>query len=169
VDSAEFDEYYRATAHRLVQYAYAMCGDLPTAQDLAQEAYVRAWQRWRRIGRYEHPESWLRMVVTRLCTDRWRRYAVRRRAERTMRPVVHAPPPSEDSVLLTTALRRVPPAQRRVLVLHYLMDLSIADIAAETGISVGAVKAHLSRGRARLAEVLGGQPLGTGTEATDVR
>jgi RNA polymerase sigma-70 factor, ECF subfamily len=166
LDSAEFDEYYRATAHRLVQYAYAMCGDLPTAQDLAQEAYVRAWQRWRRVGRYEHPESWLRLVVTRLCTDRWRRFGVRQRNAPVLRPVEHAPPPSEDSVLLTRALRQLPPAQRRVLALHYLMDLPITDVATEVGVTVGTVKSQLARGRAALAAVLG---VPAGTEATDAR
>src|SRR5262245_33333566 len=131
-----------------------MCGDLGVAQDLAQEAYIRAWQHWRRVRRYEHPESWLRLVATRLCTDRWRWLGVRRRGQAELRPPDPAPPPSEDSVLLTAALRRVPPAQRRALVLHYLMDMPVADIAAETGTSVGAVKAHLSRGRTRLAAVL---------------
>jgi RNA polymerase sigma-70 factor (ECF subfamily) len=156
VDSAEFDEFYRVTARRLVQYAYAICGDLGVAQDLAQEAYVRAWQRWRRLQDYEHTESWLRLVVTRLATDRWRRIGVRRRAHQVLRPPEPAPPPSEDSVLLTAALRRIPVGQRRVVTLHYLMDMSISDIAAETRTSVGSVKAQLSRGRASLAAALDG-------------
>jgi RNA polymerase sigma-70 factor (ECF subfamily) len=159
VESAEFDDFYRGTARRLLQYAFAMSGDLGAAQDLVQEAYIRAWRQWRRIRAYEHPESWLRLVVTRLSTDRWRRMALHKRlpVDRTE----HAPPPSEDSVLLTGALRRVPPAQRRALVLHYLMDMAVADIATETGMTVGAVKAHLSRGRTRLAEVLGDRRVGT--------
>ncbi len=160
MDSAEFDDFYRATARRLVGYAYAMCGDMGTAQDFAQEAYVRAWRHWRKVRTYERAEAWLRLVVTRLATDRWRRIGVRQRAP--VERVPHVPPPSEDSVLLTTALRKVPPAQRRTLVLHYLMDMPIADIAAETGMSVGTIKAHLSRGRVRLAEALG-------TEAGHVR
>jgi len=72
-----------------------------------------------------------------------------------------------DEYYRTTALRRVPPAQRRVLVLHYLMDLSITDVAAETGVTVGTVKSQLARGRATLAAALGVQPLPAGTEAND--
>src|SRR5262249_39617301 len=166
LDRAEFDEYYRATAHRLVPYADAMCGDLPTAHDPAPEAYVRAWPRWRRVGRYEHPESGLRLVVTGLCTDRWRRLGVHQRNAPVLRPVEHAPPPSEDGVLLTGALRRLPPAQRRVLVLHYLMDLPVTEVAAEVGVTVGTVKSQLARGRAALAAILG---IPAGTEATDAR
>jgi RNA polymerase sigma-70 factor (ECF subfamily) len=169
VDSTGFDEFYRATAPRVVQYAYAMCGDLGVAQDLAQEAYIRAWQRWRRVGRYEHTEAWLRLVVTRLCTDRWRRIGVRRRARALLDQPEPVPPPLEDGVVLTAALRRLPTHQRRVLVLHYLMDLPVADVAAETGVSVGTVKSQLARGRAGLALILGERPVPAGEEANDVR
>lgn len=154
MDSDGFDEFYWATSHRLLKYAFAMSGDLGAAQDLTQEAYVRAWQSWSRISRYEHAESWLRLVVTRLATDRWRRLGARRRAEARSGAPGPAPPPSDDGLLLATALRRLPPGERRALALHYLMDLSIAAIAAETGVPVGTVKSWLSRGRANLAAVL---------------
>ena len=169
VDSAGFDEFYRATARRLMQYAYGMCGDLGLAEELTQEAYIRAWQRWGRIAGYEHAESWLRLVVTRLCTDRWRRLGMRHRVLAELRPPGHAPPPSEDGVLLTAALRRLPVPQRRVLGLHYLMDMPVAQIAVETGVAIGTVKSQLARGRARLAEVLDGQATTAGTEHSDVR
>ncbi len=169
-DQAGFDEFYRAISPRVTRYAYAMTGDLPTAQDLTQEAFVRAWQRWRRVRDYDHAEAWLRLVVTRLATDRWRRGGVRRRVETAARPPEPAPAPSDDTVLLTTALRRIPVHERRALALHYLMDLSVADIAAETGVTVGTVKSRLSRGRHDLAKVLGTPATpGLAEETNDVR
>jgi RNA polymerase sigma-70 factor (ECF subfamily) len=57
--------------------------------------------------------------------------------------------------MLVGALRALPMAQRRALVLHYLLDRPVADIAAETGASVGTVKSWLSRGRANMAAALG--------------
>jgi RNA polymerase sigma-70 factor (ECF subfamily) len=57
-------------------------------------------------------------------------------------------------VLLVRALRQLPFAQRRALALHYLCDLSLEQIAAETEASLGTVKSWLSRGRTRLAEIL---------------
>ena len=57
-------------------------------------------------------------------------------------------------MLLVEAMRTPPAAQRRALVLHYLLDHSIAEIAAETGASAGTVKSWLSRGRAGLAAIL---------------
>src|SRR4029450_7690742 len=53
----DFDSFYRDTSRRLVRYAYGLSGDPAEAQDLVQEAYARAWQRWRRLSGYEDPEA----------------------------------------------------------------------------------------------------------------
>jgi len=148
----DFVEFYRATSPRTLRYAYGLTGDLPQAQDVVQEAYARAWQRWRKVRGYDDAEAWLRLVVTRLVFDWWRHLAVRRKAPTARVGVVS--PPSEDTVLLTTALRQLPEPQRRALALHYLLDLPIGQIATETGVPEGTVKSWLSRGRAGLAEAL---------------
>jgi RNA polymerase sigma-70 factor (ECF subfamily) len=80
---------------------------------------------------------------------------VRRRTAAQQRPPDPVPPPSEDGVLLAAALRRIPGPQRRAIVMHYLLDMSVADIAHETGKSNNTVKSWLARGRTSLAEVLG--------------
>jgi RNA polymerase sigma-70 factor, ECF subfamily len=149
-----FDAFYRGTSRRLLHYAYGLTGNPTEAQDLVQEAYARAWQRWRRLVGYDDQEGWLRLVVTRLATDRWRRLGVRRAAAAASRPPAPVDPPSENTVLLVGALRTLPVPQRRALVLHYLLDRSIAEIAGETGASLNTVKSWLSRGRAALAAVL---------------
>jgi RNA polymerase sigma-70 factor (ECF subfamily) len=154
-DSDEFDDFYRGTAPRLLRYAYGLTTDTAEAQDLVQEAFSRAWQRWRRLRRYEDPEGWLRLVVTRLATDWWRRTKVRRDAAAAQRPPAPADPPDETVLLIVDAMRTLPAAQRRALTLHYLLDRSIAQIAAETGASEGTVKSWLSRGRSALAGHLG--------------
>jgi RNA polymerase sigma-70 factor (ECF subfamily) len=152
-DVERFDAFYRGTSARLLRYAYGLVGDPTEAQDLVQEAYARAWQRWRRVSGYDDIEAWLRLIVTRLAADRWRRLAVRR--ARGAGPPTPVAPPSEDTVLLVAALRTLPMAHRRALTLHYLLDRSVADIAAETGASVNTVKSWLARGRSGLAAVLG--------------
>ncbi len=159
----EFDAFYRGTAPRLLRYAYGLTTDVAQAQDLVQEAYARAWQRWRRLRGYEDPEAWLRLVVSRLHTDWWRAARVRRTAV----PPAPAPvdPPGETVLLLVAALRTLPAAQRRALALHYLLDLSVAQIAAETGASEGTVKSWLHRGRAALAALLDDSPVTGGSDA----
>ncbi|MEU8241697.1 SigE family RNA polymerase sigma factor [Actinoplanes missouriensis] len=150
----DFDAFYRDTSRRLMRYAYGLTGDPGEAQDLVQEAYARAWQRWRRVSGYEDPEAWLRLVVNRLSADRWRRLFVRRHHAASAPPAPAVPPPSDDVVLLVRAMRTLPATHRRALALHYLLDRSVADIAAETGASTGTVKSWLSRGRAGLAAAL---------------
>jgi RNA polymerase sigma-70 factor (ECF subfamily) len=151
----DFDAFYRDTSRRLLRYAYGLTGDAGEAQDLVQEAYARAWQRRRRLAGYDDPEAWLRLVVNRLATDRWRRLGVRGKRAAAAPPPDPVPPPSDDVVLLVHAMRALPVAQRRALALHYLLDRSVADIAAETGAATGTVKSWLSRGRAALAAQLG--------------
>ncbi len=165
-EAAHFDAFYRDTSRRLLRYAYGLTGDATEAQDLVQEAYTRAWQRWQRVARYDDPEAWLRLVVTRLSSDRWRRLGVRRARTAAAAPPRPVAAPSEDTVLLVGAMRLLPMAHRRALALHYLMDRSVAQIATETGASIGTVKSWLSRGRAGLAAALGEpttQPVTGGT------
>jgi RNA polymerase sigma-70 factor (ECF subfamily) len=139
----------------LLRYAYGLTGDPGEAQDLVQEAYARAWQRRQRLAGYEDPEAWLRLVVNRLSADRWRRLGVRRARAAAERPAPPAPPPSDDVVLLVRAMRTLPVTHRRALALHYLLDRSVGEIAAEAGVATGTVKSWLSRGRAGLAAALG--------------
>jgi RNA polymerase sigma-70 factor (ECF subfamily) len=157
VETDEFDDFYRGTSQRLARYAYGLTGDATEAQDLTQEAYARAWRRWRSVRTYHEPEAWLRVVLTRLATDRWRRLGIRRAASAGLRPPEPAQPPSETTLVLVAALRTLPLAHRRALVLHYLLDRSVADIAIETQTSVNTIKSWLARGRAGLAAVLGDQ------------
>jgi RNA polymerase sigma-70 factor, ECF subfamily len=169
-DDDGFDAFYRDTSRRLVRYAYGLSGDAVEAQDLAQEAYARAWQRWRRVRGYEDAEAWLRLVVTRLATDRWRHLRVRRARAAADRPPAPVAPPSDDTVLLVRAMRTLPSAHRRALALHYLLDRSVAEIATETGATVGTVKSWLSRGRTGLAAALDiATPQGVTGGVQDVR
>ena len=153
--TATFESFYAGTSPRLLRYAYGLTGDMAEAQDLTQEAYARAWPRWTRLRGYDNPESWLRLVVSRLAVDRLRWLGVRRARAPREEPVV--PPPDEEMLTLVAALKRLPMAQRKALVLHYFLDMPVAEIAEETGTNVNTVKTWLSRGRvnvaAQLAEV----------------
>ena len=154
-DASAFDDLYRSTSQRLVRYCYALTGDLAEAQDVAQEAYVRAWRHWKQVAAHPAPEAWLRLTASRLATDRHRRIAGLRRALTRSGPTPPAEPPSGDAVLLAAALRRIPADQRRALAMHYLLDLPVVDIAHELDVPAGTVKSWLSRGRAALAAQLG--------------
>ena len=70
------------------------------------------------------------------------------------RPTDPGREPDPGSVALVAALRQLSPKQRRTVTLHYVCDLSVEQIAAETGLSTGTVKTHLVRGRAALTRHL---------------
>ncbi|MCX4818506.1 SigE family RNA polymerase sigma factor [Streptomyces sp. NBC_01142] len=150
----EFDAFYAMAFPRLVGQLYALTGDHGEAQDVVQEAFVRAWDRRASFLADEAPEAWIRTVAMRLAVSRWRR------ARRWLELVRHHPPadrtpgPGPEHTMLVAALRQLPEAQRQAVVLHHLCDLTIEQIAAETGAPAGTVKARLSRGRAALARLL---------------
>lgn len=146
----DFDQFYSCSAARLIRHGYALTGDLAEAQDIAQEAFARAWQRWSVVRDCDSPEAWVRRVATNLAASRWRRIRVARAAAGNPAEP-HAPEVSTDTVALVTGLRTLPERQRTVLVLHYMCDLTVDQIATELGCPQGSVKSWLSRGRTALA------------------
>lgn len=153
-DAGGFDEFYQGSRQRLLGYVYLHTHDLAEAQDVVQEAYMRAWQHWSSIDRYEDPEAWLRMVAQRIAVSRWRRLRNRARAYLRHGPSDPEPEPSVNTVAVVEALRRLPVEQRTAIAMHYLLGMPVADVARETGAPVGTVKARLHRGRAALATLL---------------
>ncbi|MFB9180097.1 SigE family RNA polymerase sigma factor [Dactylosporangium sucinum] len=148
-----FEEFYAVTFQPLTVQLFAYTGDLAAAQDLAQEAFCRALARWQQVGGFDDPTAWVRRVAWNLATSRWRRARVAAQFARRHRPE-HVAAPSPDRVALAQALSTLPPRLRRVVILHYLADLPISDIARQEGVAEGTVKSWLHRGRAALAAEL---------------
>lgn len=154
MDREEFTSFYAASFPRLVGQLYAMTGDRGEAQDAVQEAFARAWVRRATLDGTGSPEAWVRVTAWRIAASRWRRAREGMRLLLlTAQPGTTAGP-GPDRVAFVDALRRVPAEQRRALVLYHLCDLTVDQIAAETGVRPGTVKARLARGRAALAPYL---------------
>jgi len=151
-DADEFDAFYAASAKRVLGHLYVVIGDRAEAEDAVAEAFARAWARWSTVRDCDSPEAWVRTVAYRIAVSSWRRAVNRLRAHRREaaadRPVDAA---SVDHVALVAALRQISVDQRRVVVLHYLAGLSVAEVAAETGVNANTVKTWLARGRKALA------------------
>jgi len=161
----EFTDFYAGSFRRLVGQLYVMTGDHAEANDAVQEAFVRAWAHRGKLDIHGAPEAWVRAAAWRIAVSRWNRARLGRRVVRAYPQSQTADGPTPDRVALIAALRKVPAEQRRALVLHYLCDLTVAQIAAETGVATGTVKARLARGRAALAPHLretAGQGAGSG-------
>jgi RNA polymerase sigma-70 factor (ECF subfamily) len=151
--ASDFAEFYHAGYGRLAAQLCAYLGDAAEAEDVVQEAFLRAWRHWSKVRTYDDPVGWLRRVAWNLATSRLRRLTV---AVRSLGPLSArhrwaAPALEPDHVALVAALRLLPERHRLVVVLHYLADVSVADIAADLGVPRNTVLSWLHRGRARLA------------------
>jgi RNA polymerase sigma factor (sigma-70 family) len=150
----ELEELYDASYRRLVVQAYAVCGDLADAEDAVQEAFVTAIRKERQLRGVANVEAWIRTTALNRLRGGWRHGAVVRRYEPRV-PGPQAPVEvGPDHVAIVRALRQVDVHHREVVVLHYLADLGIAEIAAELRIPEGTVKSRLARARDRLAALL---------------
>lgn len=123
------------------------------AEDVVQNTLLRAWQR---RSSFDAGRGSARAWLVAILLDQSRRCRTRRPAGTA--PLRDEPDaatrPPDDRVDVEAAVRRLAPRQRQVVVLHYLADLSVAEVAALLGITDGAVKAQLSDARARLREIL---------------
>ncbi|MGI5467469.1 RNA polymerase sigma factor [Streptomyces sp. CA-132043] len=138
-----------------------LLGSAAEAEDVVAEAYYQLHRRWHRLRTPQAALGYLRSTVCNLSRMRLRHLrVVRRYAQRHVERVV---PSAESQVLVrdehrlvNEALRSLPGRQHQVLVLRYWLNLKEAEIARTLGISTGAVKAHASRGMARMSRIMKG-------------
>ena len=149
---------FAAQHGRLVGLARLLVDDLPTAEDVVQEAFTALYHRWSRLRDPQSAASYLQSSVL-----NGARSSLRRR--RTMRNLVWEKPvplPSAEQTAVGHETRReliksiglLPGRQREVLVLRYYLDLSEVEIAAALSISPGSVKKHASRALSTLSSRL---------------
>jgi RNA polymerase sigma-70 factor (ECF subfamily) len=153
-DALSFDDIFALSYRRLVVQLYGVTGNAAEAEDVVQEAFVRAAAAGPRFLAVTNHEAWLRTVAVNVQRSRWRTL----RSFARVRERLAAPPTDlpglEDRLDVIEALRALPEGQRQVVALHYLADLPVTEIAHTLGIAPGTVKSRLSRGREALALAL---------------
>lgn len=143
-----FRDLYEREFGRVSRAVYLLVGDRAIAEDAAQEAFARALARWRRIGSHPAPAGW----VTTTALNVARRHL--RRQPELPRHLEEAGRDEEERLSLLAAIRALSPRQQEAVVLHYLVDLPVAEVAAAMAVNEGTVKTHLSRARAAIAAAL---------------
>jgi RNA polymerase sigma-70 factor (sigma-E family) len=151
-------EIYHGEYKSLVRLAVLLVHDVPTAEEVVQDAFEAMHTAWRRLREEEKALSYLRQaVVNRSRSVLRHRTVVDRNAPK---PAPDEPSAEHGALALIersaviAALRTLPDRQREAVVLRYYADLSEADIAATMGISRGAVKSHTARAMAALKSIL---------------
>jgi RNA polymerase sigma-70 factor (ECF subfamily) len=155
-ESLAFDEFFESQRHRLFAALWLVCRDRAEAEELAQDAFVRVWERWERVEGLEDPAGYLYRTAMNLHRNRRRRAALALR--RIVRPVPRRDELEavEDRDAIVRALRAVTPRQRAALVLTDLLDLTSEDAARALGVRAPTVRVLAARARAALREEIGG-------------
>jgi RNA polymerase sigma factor (sigma-70 family) len=148
----EFDLFYEAMRRPLLGQAFLLTGNLQEAEDIIQEALVRAWRNWRRVSQLEDSAAWTRRVVHNLAISHFRHQKALLSHASTSVDVTHEL--SSLDLDLVRALRRLPPNQRRALVLTAIGGLKVSQVANEMKVREGTVRVWLSRARSQLADLL---------------
>lgn len=161
---SEFTWFFRAEYPQVVQTVYLILRDAGRAEDIAQEAFLALYARWKRISRYERPDLWVRRVAIRLAMRLAGRERMRVDRERGAPSAPPLPEPLRADPDLVRALRTLSWTQRAAVVLFYFEDRPAAEIAHILGCAESTVRVHLAHARSRLAELLGER----GEEMTDV-
>jgi len=148
----------------LTRLAFLLTRDVASAEDLAQEAFIKVAGRLRNLRSPEAFDAYLRRTVVNLCMSYHRRekvaraYAERERARTSGRAPASELPDVETTDEIRTALADLPDRQRAAIVLRYYADLTEAQIAESLGCSVGAARALVFRAMETLRDRIGDAP-----------
>ena len=148
-----FEALWREEYPRVYRTAFLVTGDRQEAADVTQEAFARAYERWRTVSQADRPGAWVQRVAVNLALT-WRRRQRLRHREIAVQPTAVAREPELPDPELFTALRALPPQQRAAVVLRHWADLSIEETARTLGKAPGTVKALTSQGLSKLRRTL---------------
>ncbi len=146
---AEFGAHLEATYPRMVAQLCMITLDAGQAQELVQDAYARAWQRWSGVRELPDPTGWIRALAVRTSARRWRRLL---RLGRSRAATTASAEPGHVAVL--EALAQLTPHRRRALVLSDVAHVPIAEVARVENIAPSVAEARVLRGRDELARGL---------------
>ncbi|GHG02768.1 MULTISPECIES: SigE family RNA polymerase sigma factor [Amycolatopsis] len=156
-----FEEFAREELPDLVRFAAVLTGDRDLAQDVVQDALVRAHQQWRRVAAADRPKLYLRKMVVNGYLSwrrRWYQRSVHTTPDVTKFAEAAAPDHADriaDADRLAQLLAALSRAQRAAIVLRFYDDLDDGEIAEVLDCAVGTVRSHISRGLSSLRIQIG--------------
>ena len=169
-DQDAFEQLVRDNQNKVYSLALRFTGDLETAADLAQEAFLKAWQGLDGFQGESSFSTWIYRLTANVCIDYLRKKARREAVEPSVslddpdgpwaEPADWEQDPqrqlerSERGRALARGLARLPDWQRQVLVLRELAGLSYQEIGEKLGIDMGTVKSRIARARLNLRKIL---------------
>ncbi|MBI3418240.1 MAG: RNA polymerase sigma factor [Verrucomicrobia bacterium] len=169
-DTLQFEAFMKAYQDMVYGTAVRLLGNAAEAEDISQEVFLKAYDRFGELGSSPTAGGWLKTVTRNLCLNHLSRYRARWRFFSEMispdeddAAMVDFPAPQQDEhifdadarrQLLEKALQKLPAAQRVPLVLFHFEELGYEEIAARLGVSLGKVKTDIFRAREALRKKL---------------
>lgn len=151
--TTSFDAFYAVEHKHVVRIVFALCGSWTVAEEVTQEALLKALRRWEQVQHMDRPDAWVRRVACNLATSRFRRLSIEARAWlrwRSRQVGDDAEQLDPDLGRFWEAVRLLPARQAQAVALFYADDLPVADVAQVMDCAQGTVKAHLHAARERL-------------------
>jgi RNA polymerase sigma-70 factor, ECF subfamily len=168
VSAPDFAAFVVAEQPRLVRACHLLLDDHAVAEEVAQEALLRAASRWEHVRILESPGGWTHRVALNLATSQLRRWRVELRVRRHVATASERHRPEhdhDDALAVREALQRLPAAQRRLLVLRHVLQWRATEIAALDEVAAATVRQRLTRARTALRDEL--TAVGMGVDAWD--
>ena len=154
-----YTSFFRAEFTRVTRAVDLIVRDREAAEDIAQDVFTELLVRWDRISAYDVPEAWVRRIAIRRAIRWARRERLRSILLGWVEPPRPEPPPLDAD--LEAAIRALSPQQRAAIVLHYLEDRGLPEVAALLGCTHATAKVHVFKARRRLAALLDAEPEGS--------
>jgi len=148
-DREAFDQLFRLLQEPLYRYIFSLVGARAPAEDILQEVFILIYRKIRWLREPELLRPWVYRIATRESfkhLKRERRWSDKAEVESVL---LDLPAPSRDELapeLIGQLVERLSPASRAVIVLHYLHEMPLAEIAEVMGVAVGTVKSRLAYG-----------------------
>ncbi len=171
----DFEVFMRNYQNMVYTSAVRLLGNEADAEDISQEVFLKACERYEELSRGHRAGGWLKTVTKNLCLNHLSRYRSRWRFFSEMfqeetgedySATLPAPEVHERNIVATeqretleTALKKLPADQRVPLVLYHFEEMSYDEIARQLGVSLSKVKIDIHRGREALRQKLKSKPM----------
>ncbi len=163
-ETGAFEDLIAIMERPLLYYATSLMGNQDSGLDVLQEVWIRVLRDIRKLRDPNSLRSWLYTITHGIAVDRIRRNSARERAEQVeLEDFQEAEEPmfaEEDAAAVHQALSQISLRHREVLVLHFLEDLSLTEIAEIVGCSEGTVKSRMHYAKRAMKEILSGGTYG---------
>jgi RNA polymerase sigma-70 factor (ECF subfamily) len=150
LSAASFEEFFKAEQLRLHGVLFAITGSRQEAEDIAQEAFLRVWERWDRVGGMDDPAGYLHRTAINVFRDRSRRLVLAMRRAVRLSPQPDEYDAFEARSVAASVLGSLPPRQRAAIVLTEAFGYSAEEAGKLLGIKGSSVRALHFQARSTL-------------------